>query len=63
LGPVGNPRIVYRPREDATPQGETSALCAVYKFVLAKQRAAGSAAPDDAMKGSSDDRAKTIISE
>jgi hypothetical protein len=47
LGPLGNPRIVYRPREDTTPQGEVSALCAVYKFVLAKQRAAHPAALDD----------------
>lgn len=27
-------RISYIPREDATPEGELSALAAVYKFVL-----------------------------
>jgi hypothetical protein len=26
--------IVYRPRQDATPEGELSALSAVYKFLL-----------------------------
>jgi hypothetical protein len=26
--------IAYRPREDATPEGELSSLAAVYKFVL-----------------------------
>jgi hypothetical protein len=29
-----DPRIVYTPREGATPEGETSALAAVYAFVL-----------------------------
>ena len=31
---VNSCRIVYRTREDATPQAELDALAAVYKFVL-----------------------------
>jgi hypothetical protein len=30
----GHPCLVYSPREDATPEGELSALVTVYKFVL-----------------------------
>ena len=61
---MGSPRIIYTPRSDATPESEVSALAAIYKFILTKQRAAHPAAPNDAMKkGSSDDRAKTIIPE
>ncbi len=29
-----DPRLVYSPREDATPEGELVALAAVYRFVL-----------------------------
>jgi hypothetical protein len=32
-------RIVYRPRESATPEAELSALATVYKFVLSKSNA------------------------
>ena len=39
--------ITYAPRPDATPKVEADALAAIYKFVLAKQRAAHPAAPDD----------------
>ena len=28
------PKIVYRPRPDATPEGELNTLAAVYKFFL-----------------------------
>jgi hypothetical protein len=31
---MDSPRIVYQPREDATPEVELSALAAVYKFVV-----------------------------
>jgi hypothetical protein len=40
------PRIVYRPRPDATPESELKALACVYRFVLewhaARVAAAGS---------------------
>jgi len=28
------PRITYRPRPDATPEGEVAALATIYKFLL-----------------------------
>ena len=44
-------RIVYRPRESATPEAELSALAAVYRFILvdcqAKKMAAHPGDPDD----------------
>jgi hypothetical protein len=55
--PAAKPTIVYRPREDATPEAELKALAAVYKFVLgchAKQEDA----PKDAAVG----RAKEEVS-
>ncbi len=49
-------RFVYTPRPDATPEGELSALAAVYRLILdhAKKNAAGmtSTNGDDAKKGS-----------
>jgi hypothetical protein len=33
-GAMDKPRLVYVPREDATPEGELSALAAVYAYVL-----------------------------
>jgi hypothetical protein len=54
-------RIIYTPRPDTTPESEVSALAAIYKFALAKQRAAHPAAPNEA-KGSENDRpAKRIL--
>ena len=32
--PVAKPSIVYRPREDATPEAELDALAACYRYVL-----------------------------
>ncbi len=48
---MSSPRIAYKARPDATPEGELNALAAVYKFVLdcrAKKKAAPATAPDDA---------------
>jgi hypothetical protein len=45
---MNNASIIYRPRGDATAEGEANALAQIYKFVLAKQRAADRAAPNDA---------------
>jgi len=44
-------RIVYTPSADATPEGEASALAAVYRFLLdrhVKQEAARPGGPHDA---------------
>jgi hypothetical protein len=64
---MSSPRITsYRPHPDATRQAERSVLGAVYAFVLsATQRGPlpNKSGPDDAMKGSKNDRAKTSIQE
>ena len=31
---MGEPRFVYVPRQDATPEGELGALVAVYRYIL-----------------------------
>ena len=58
------PRVVYRARDFATPQA--SARLAALRFALdcrAKKEAAPESRPDDAMEGSKNDHAKTIIQE
>ena len=54
---MSSPHIVYRPRPDATPEGEVTALADVYSFVLrcgearrveGKKKAAGPGGPNDA---------------
>jgi hypothetical protein len=42
------PRIVYRARDDATPEAEVSALATVYRIVLTKKEAAPECRPDAA---------------
>ena len=47
------PRIVYRTRDDATPDGELSALAAIYQLCIrrhARKEAAPESRPDDARK-------------
>ena len=57
-------RIAYVPRPDATPEGELSALAAIYRLVLDSKKAARPGGPDDAMKGpKKHDRARTSIPE
>jgi hypothetical protein len=54
------PRIVYRARDDATPEAEVSALVACYRIVLSangRGRLLDKSGPDDA-KGSQHDRAR-----
>ena len=46
-------RVVYRPRESATPEAELSALAAIYKLCIsshAQKEAAPESRPDDARK-------------
>jgi hypothetical protein len=50
-GTVSNPRIVYTPYHNATPETELSALAAAYRFILdcrAKRLAAESGSCNDA---------------
>ena len=55
---TGEPRVVYRPREDATPGAELKALVSIYGFLLDRcraQKAGGpTTAPKDDVKESSD---------
>ena len=44
---LGNPRIVYSVRSDATPESELSALAAAYKLVLESKKAAERAPEPD----------------
>jgi len=55
-----SPRITYGPRDDTSTAVEVAALSNIYHLILRKKAACGSG-PDDAMKGSKSDRARTII--
>jgi hypothetical protein len=48
-------KIVYRPREDATVEGELNALAAVYAFVSRQVRAGERRAGVNEEKGTKDD--------
>jgi hypothetical protein len=55
--------ITYRPRPDATSEGELTALAQIYRYVLdshASRECGPDNRPADA-KGSEDDRARSII--
>jgi hypothetical protein len=60
-----NRGIIYLPRHDATPEAEASALANVYRLILSGAKKRGrlpdKSGPDDAMKGSRNDRARIII--
>jgi hypothetical protein len=64
---VSEPRLIYARRPDTDPEAEINALSAAYRFIIdCKAKKEGGpriTAPDDAMKGSERDRAKTIIPE
>ena len=44
---MNSPHVVYKPRPDATPETEISALRAVYKLVLERKKAAEPAPEPD----------------
>ncbi len=60
------PRIVYRARVDATPQGELNALTAIYELAIRRYKEANeggpTTAPDD-RRGPNHDPAKVSISQ
>ena len=62
---MSSSRITYAPRGDASVKVEASILANIYALALQKHKAKNEAtrpgSPDDAMKGSSDDRARTIL--
>jgi hypothetical protein len=59
---VSDPRIVYAPRPDVTPEGELNALATVYRFILdchAEKKATRPGRPDSAKGGSKNDSSAT----
>jgi hypothetical protein len=63
---IGKTRIVYRPREGATPEDAVAALASVYSFVLCcaqKERRAGVGPTLDARKGVNNDPDTSSIPE
>lgn len=42
---MSKPQIVYRPRSDATPEGELSALATAYKFLFFERTASKGGSP------------------
>jgi hypothetical protein len=57
-------QITYRPSADTTPESELTALASVYAYLLKSResrKGTRPGAPDDAMKGSKDDRARISI--
>jgi hypothetical protein len=45
-GGAGDSRVTYSPRPDATPEGELTALAAVYRFLLDRRERSDVAAAD-----------------
>ena len=64
-GMSSNPRLVYTPRQDATPEGELNALASIYRFILfensTRKEATRTGGPDDAERSLNEIRAKDII--
>ena len=60
---MSNLRIAYTPRSDASMEGEIAVLANAYSFVRRcaeeKKKGGPETAPDDAMKGSDNDRTTT----
>jgi hypothetical protein len=60
-------KITYTPRSEATSASELSTLANIYRFIIdsasERGRLPDKSGPDDAMKGSNNDRAATIIPE
>jgi hypothetical protein len=64
-GMSSNPRLIYTPCKDATPEGELNALASIYRFILfnsSRKEATRTGGPDDAERSLNEIRAKVIIS-
>ena len=61
---MAEPKVIYRPRADATPESERSTLMAAYRYVIfdchASKKGARPGARDDA-EGLRNDRTSTEI--
>lgn len=60
--PVGNPSIVYRPREDATAEAEAHALAEIYRLILFES-SAKTKATEPAPEPDDRDDYKRLVSE
>ncbi len=62
---LSNPRLIYTPHRDATPEGELNALARIYRFILfensTRKEATCTGGPDDAERSLNEIRAKDII--
>jgi len=62
---MSNPRLIYTPHQDATPEGELNALASIYRFILfensTRKEATRTGGPDDAERSLNEIRAKDII--
>ena len=60
-------KVVYRPRADATPERELSALVAAYRYLIfdchASEKGACPGAPDDAERLKNDRTDREIVPE
>jgi hypothetical protein len=65
VGMRSNPRLIYTPRKDATPEGELNALASIYRFILfensTRKGATRTGGSDDAERSLNGIRAKEII--
>lgn len=62
--PAAEPKVLYSPRTDATPESELNALAVIYRFILdchaKKEGRPTTSGPDDA-EGSRNERTATEI--
>ena len=62
---MSNPRLIYTPHQDATPEDELNVLADVYRFILfensTRKEATRTGGPDDAERSLNEIRAKDII--
>jgi hypothetical protein len=62
---MAEPKVVYSPRPDATPESERSKLMAVYRYLIfecqASEKGASPGAPDDAQRLNNDRTDTEII--
>jgi hypothetical protein len=62
---MSKPRLIYTPRQDATPEGERNALASIYRFILfensTRKEATRTGGPDDPERSLNEIRAKDII--
>ena len=59
---MNNRAVTYTPRPDATPEGELTALAAVYRFILEAHARKKAAAPSGQDDGKGDQHVPATVS-